>query len=80
MPWSPTQAFPHPLANIQSTDGTEIGIVNLLSYPLVEALVWQGLGDVINRFRRKVLNLSPIHMAFGPRLLGALRVPHTYCW
>ncbi|KAF1816516.1 UDP-Glycosyltransferase/glycogen phosphorylase [Eremomyces bilateralis CBS 781.70] len=77
MPWSSTTAFPHPLANIQSTNSTELGIVNLLSYPLVETLVWQGLGDVINKFRRKLLNLSPIHLAFGPRILGALRVPHT---
>lgn len=41
MPWSPTQAFPHPLANIQSTDA-EHNVTNFLSYALVEMLTWQG--------------------------------------
>ncbi|KAJ6085371.1 hypothetical protein N7499_005000 [Penicillium canescens] len=50
MPWSPTQAFPHPLANIQSTS-LDKKITNYLSYILLEELIWEGLGDTINSFR-----------------------------
>lgn len=46
MPWSPTTAFPHPLANIYSTN-IEPGMTNFLSYLLVEMMTWQGYG--VNR-------------------------------
>ncbi|KAI4253660.1 MAG: hypothetical protein L6R42_007492, partial [Xanthoria sp. 1 TBL-2021] len=59
MPWSPTQAFPHPLANIQTSDADQ-SITNFMSYALVEMMTWQGLGDVINRFREKSLGLEPL--------------------
>ncbi|KAJ5765727.1 hypothetical protein N7520_005286 [Penicillium odoratum] len=65
MPWSPTQAFPHPLANIQSSS-LEAKITNYLSYMLLEELIWEGLGDTINAFRHKTL--------------GRLGIPYTYCW
>lgn len=42
MPWSPTRAFPHPLANIQNTT-TDPKLANYLSYGLVQCLTWQGL-------------------------------------
>jgi len=38
---SPTMTFPHPLANIQSSN-VEPRLTNYLSYILVEALTWQG--------------------------------------
>ncbi|KAL2755788.1 glycosyltransferase family 1 protein [Sodiomyces alcalophilus JCM 7366] len=79
MPWSPTRAFPHPLANIQSTN-TDAVMTNYLSYALVEMMTWQGLGDVINRFRANVLDLDPISLIWAPGLLTRLRVPYTYCW
>ncbi len=79
MPWSSTQAFPHPLANIQSSNA-EAGMINFLSYYLVETMIWQGLGGVINKFRQKVLNLEYISSGSGPRLLAKSRIPHTYCW
>ena len=41
MPWSPTRAFPHPLANVQVTD-TDPNVTNFLSYGLVDMLTWQG--------------------------------------
>lgn len=41
MPWSPTTAFPHPLANIQSSNA-ERGVSNFLSYVLVDMMIWQG--------------------------------------
>lgn len=41
MPWSPTAAFPHPLANIK-TSSVDVGTGNYLSYLLVEWMTWQG--------------------------------------
>ncbi|EMC99433.1 glycosyltransferase family 1 protein [Baudoinia panamericana UAMH 10762] len=79
MPYSPTQAFPHPLANIQSSNA-DPQLTNFISYAMIELLTWQGLGDVINRFRNKCLRLDPVSVFSGPGMLQRLRVPHTYCW
>ncbi|KAE8153720.1 UDP-Glycosyltransferase/glycogen phosphorylase [Aspergillus avenaceus] len=79
MPYSPTQAFPHPLANIQSSNA-DPQLTNYISYALVELLSWQGLGDIINRFRVKCLALDPISTIWAPGMLQRLRIPHTYCW
>lgn len=79
MPWSPTRAFPQPLANIQSTN-TDPVTTNYISYTLVEMMTWQGLGDVINRFRTKVLDLDPLSLIWAPGVLTRLRIPYTYCW
>lgn len=79
MPWSPTRAFPHPLANIVSTNTDDV-MTNYVSYALVEMMTWQGLGDVINRFRTHVLDLNPLSIVWGPGILNRLRIPTTYCW
>lgn len=79
MPWTATRAFPHPLANIQSSNTDEV-MTNYVSYALVEMMTWQGLGDVINRFRDKVLDLEPLSLIWAPGLLTRLRIPTTYCW
>ncbi|KAI9053883.1 hypothetical protein LZ554_002830 [Drepanopeziza brunnea f. sp. 'monogermtubi'] len=79
MPWSATRMFPHPLANVSVTD-TDPTITNFLSYSLVDLMTWQGLGDVINHWRRKTLNLEPFSTKTGAGLLGDLNVPFTYCW
>jgi UDP:flavonoid glycosyltransferase YjiC (YdhE family) len=79
MPYSPTQAFPHPLANIQSSNADK-NLTNYISYVLVEMLTWQGLGDLINRFRNKELGLEDINMLRAPGMLQRMRIPHTYCW
>ncbi|KAL2136272.1 hypothetical protein VTI74DRAFT_4507 [Chaetomium olivicolor] len=79
MPWTPTRAFPHPLADIVSTNA-DAAITNYVSYALVEMMTWQGLGDVINRFRESILDLDPISLLWAPGLLNRLRVPATYCW
>lgn len=44
MPYSPTQAFPHPLANIQSSNA-DPQLTNYISYAMIEILTWQGLGN-----------------------------------
>ncbi|KAI9853084.1 MAG: hypothetical protein M1838_001585 [Thelocarpon superellum] len=79
MPWSPTQAFPHPLANIQSSNA-DSSLTNFVSYALVEMLTWQGLGDVINRFRESSLKLEPVSQVWAPGMASRLRIPYTYCW
>ncbi|KIW08552.1 hypothetical protein, variant 1 [Verruconis gallopava] len=79
MPWSPTEAFPHPLANIESTNAEQT-ISNYITYGLVDLLTWQGLGDIINRFRVHNLGLEPINIFYAPGMLARLRIPYTYCW
>ncbi len=79
MPWSPTQSFPHPLANIQPSN-VDPSLKNLMSYPLVETIMWQGLGKVINRFRSEVLDLEPVDILWGQKGIANLQIPHTYCW
>jgi UDP:flavonoid glycosyltransferase YjiC (YdhE family) len=78
MPWSNTRAFPHPLANFKGGEITT-PLINYASYGVVEFLTWQGLGDVINRFRSS-LDLEDIPISVGPVLASALKVPFTYCW
>jgi UDP:flavonoid glycosyltransferase YjiC (YdhE family) len=41
MPWSGTRSFPHPLANLKNVGG-DGGMVNYLSYDVVEWMTWQG--------------------------------------
>ncbi|PCG89322.1 UDP-glucuronosyl/UDP-glucosyltransferase [Penicillium occitanis (nom. inval.)] len=79
MPWSPTRAFPHPLANIERTDADPM-TTNYLSYGLVELLTWQGLSSVINGWRRKSLSLDPVPALTGSSIAEALQIPFTYCW
>jgi UDP:flavonoid glycosyltransferase YjiC (YdhE family) len=79
MPYSPTQAFPHPLANIQSSN-LDPRLTNYVSYAMIDVLVWQSLGDIINRFRVKLLGLEPVGLMWAPGMLDRLKVPHTYYW
>ncbi|PYI23104.1 sterol glucosyltransferase [Aspergillus violaceofuscus CBS 115571] len=78
MPWSSTRAFPHPLANLRASEMNPT-TANWVSYGVVEWLTWQGLGDVINRWRAGI-DLDPIPMSEGPSLAETLKIPFTYCW
>lgn len=78
-PYSPTQAFPHPLANIKRAD-IDPRYANFMSYPLVELMTWQGLGDLVNDFRRKTLGLEEVSTLWAPGQLSRQRVPYTYLW
>lgn len=51
-----------------------------MSYPLVELMTWQGLGDLVNLFRVKTLGLEPVSTLWAPGQLFRLKVPHTYLW
>ncbi|KAH7129827.1 sterol glucosyltransferase [Dactylonectria estremocensis] len=81
MPWSSTRSFPHPLANFTTRDRpvNDQGAANFVSYSMVEWITWQGLGDVINDWR-KTLDLEPVPLSEGPGLIETLKVPYTYCW
>lgn len=80
-PYSPTQAFPHPLANIRAQkSNVDPNYVNFMSYALVEMMTWQGLGDLINRFRVKTLGLEPVSSLWAPGALNRMKVPFTYLW
>ncbi|RYP41684.1 hypothetical protein DL767_000889 [Monosporascus sp. MG133] len=78
MPWTSTSAFPHPLANLNNA-GHDRALANYVSYGIVEYLTWQGLGDVVNKWRR-TLDLEDVSMFDGPMLTEALKIPFTYCW
>ncbi|KAF2746609.1 glycosyltransferase family 1 protein [Sporormia fimetaria CBS 119925] len=78
-PYSPTVQFPHPLANIKPGD-VDANYTNFMSYPLVEMMTWQGLGDLINRFRAKTLFLDEVSTLWAPGQLYRLKVPYTYMW
>lgn len=79
MPWSPTAAFPHPLANIQSSN-VESSLTNYISYAIVDMMTWQGLGDLVNKFREGTLGLDAVSTMWAPGMISRLKVPHTYCW
>ncbi|KAL2842748.1 hypothetical protein BJY01DRAFT_264410 [Aspergillus pseudoustus] len=78
MPWTSTRAVPHPLANLKYSETTQ-EMANYWSYAIVEWLTWQGLGDVINKWRGK-LDLEPVPVTEGPMLAETLKIPFTYCW
>ena len=80
-PYSPTTQFPHPLANIKMRkSNVDENYVNFMSYSLVELLTWQGLGDIVNRFRENTLGLEPVSSLWAPGALYRMKVPYTYMW
>ncbi|KZL81249.1 hypothetical protein CI238_11671 [Colletotrichum incanum] len=81
MPWTPTRAFPHPLTNMKSGRiDMKMSSSHYMSYGMVDYMTWQGLGDVINRWRRNVLGLETLPESVGSELLDVAQVPYTYCW
>ncbi|KIY00069.1 uncharacterized protein Z520_03754 [Fonsecaea multimorphosa CBS 102226] len=78
MPWSPTRAFPHPLANIRNSS-TDPKLANYISYGMVQLLTWNGIGDIVQSWRKSI-DLEPIPMSEAPFLMETLQIPHTYCW
>ncbi|CAG8174951.1 unnamed protein product [Penicillium nalgiovense] len=79
MPWSPTQSFPHPLAIIHHQD-SEPTVTNYISYAIVDIMVWEGLGDIVNTFRKRALALDPLDAITARNLIHRLRVPCSYLW
>ncbi|EDX82915.1 Glycosyltransferase family 28 N-terminal domain [Synechococcus sp. PCC 7335] len=81
LPTAQTRAFPF-LKFSQRTDGLIRGLGNLLSYRLVKLLLWRRYAEIINRFRKEVLNLPQISSPFGPsyRYSSGLRMPVVNCY
>ncbi|TWU70539.1 hypothetical protein ED733_000755 [Metarhizium rileyi] len=78
-PYTPTQAFPHPLASIKKSN-VDQGYTNFISYPLVDIMTWQGLGDLVNSFRVNTLALDPVSTLWAPCATYRMHVPFTYLW
>ena len=78
-PYTPTTQFPHPLANIKSSN-VDHTYANFMSYPLVELMTWQGLGDLINDFRKNTLGLEAVSTLWAPGQIYRMNVPITYMW
>ncbi|GMK53538.1 hypothetical protein CspeluHIS016_0101240 [Cutaneotrichosporon spelunceum] len=79
MPWTPTTDFPHPLVAAKSSSSDRT-LNNYTSFLLADALMWQGLGDLINHFRNSILGLRPLSHMAGPLTLRRLQIPFTYAW
>ncbi|MED6158498.1 hypothetical protein PIB30_033317 [Stylosanthes scabra] len=73
MPWTPTNEFPHPLSRVKQQ------IAYRLSYQIVDSLIWLGIRDLINEFRKKKLKLRPITYLSGP-YTSPLDIPYGYIW
>jgi UDP:flavonoid glycosyltransferase YjiC (YdhE family) len=58
----------------------EKSVANYFSFGIMELLTWQGLGDVINKFRTQTLGLDAMSPLWGHRLLPRLRIPYSYLW
>lgn len=79
MPWSPTQHVPHPLANVR-THNAKRSVANFASYTIVEMMIWEGLGDLINKFRKRLLGLDPMDGMKALSLIPRLHIPYSYLW
>ncbi|CAL5867229.1 uncharacterized protein PFLUO_LOCUS1444 [Penicillium psychrofluorescens] len=79
MPWSPTQAFPHPLAIVHHQNCRPT-VANFVSYAVVDMMVWEGLGDLVNKFRKTCLSLDPLDTITAPSLINRLQIPCAYLW
>ncbi|XP_065874532.1 sterol 3-beta-glucosyltransferase UGT80A2 isoform X2 [Euphorbia lathyris] len=73
MPWTPTSEFPHPLSRVKQPAGYR------LSYQIVDSLIWLGIRDMINDFRKKKLKLRPVTYLSGSQGWEA-DAPHGYIW
>lgn len=73
MPWTPTSEFPHPLSRVKQP------IAYRLSYQVVDAMIWLGIRDMINEFRKKKLKLRPVTY-LSPSYSLTPDLPYGYIW
>ncbi|KAH6785860.1 hypothetical protein C2S51_038315 [Perilla frutescens var. frutescens] len=74
VPWTPTNAFPHPFIPISQRSG------NWLSYVVVDLLIWWGLRGWINKLRKNKLNLGPIYGFLNTNHVSISHLPTAYMW
>lgn len=51
-----------------------------MSYSIMDMMVWEGLGDILNTLRKNTLALQPLDTVTARSILHRLHVPHTYLW
>ncbi|KAJ0963636.1 hypothetical protein J5N97_028758 [Dioscorea zingiberensis] len=73
MPWTPTSEFPHPLSRVKQPAAYR------LSYQIVDSMIWLGIRDIINDFRKKKLKLRPITYLSDTQG-SASDIPYAYIW
>ncbi|KAH6757506.1 UDP-Glycosyltransferase superfamily protein [Perilla frutescens var. hirtella] len=73
MPWTPTTEFPHPLSRVKQS------VANRLSYQIVDGLIWLGIRDMINEFRKKELKLRPVTYLSNSSNSHS-DIPYAYIW
>ncbi|KAG6524381.1 hypothetical protein ZIOFF_014290 [Zingiber officinale] len=73
MPWTPTSEFQHPLSRVKQPAGYR------LSYQIVDSMIWLGIRDMINEFRKKKLKLRPVTYLSGAQA-STSDIPHGYIW
>ncbi|WCJ26755.1 Sterol 3-beta-glucosyltransferase UGT80A2 [Euphorbia peplus] len=73
MPWTPTSEFPHPLSRVRQS------VAYKLSYQIVDSMMWLGMRDIINEFRKKKLKLRPMTYLSG-NYSSPPDVPYGYIW
>ncbi|KAL7128260.1 hypothetical protein ABFS83_14G304300 [Erythranthe nasuta] len=74
IPWTPTYAFPHPLARVPQSAGY------WLSYIFVDLLIWWGVRGFINDLRKNKLHLAPIATYFDTYHVSISHLPTSYMW
>ncbi|KAL9233480.1 hypothetical protein vseg_008476 [Gypsophila vaccaria] len=72
MPWTPTSEFPHPLSRVRQH------VAYKLSYQVVDVMIWLGIRDMINEFRKKKLKLRPVTYLSPHHSLPD--TPYGYIW
>jgi UDP:flavonoid glycosyltransferase YjiC (YdhE family) len=78
MPWGATTAFPHPFA--RTDPSVHRPVENFFSYGIIDLVIWAGIGDLVDDFRKMRLGLPPVPLADGAALLEDHEVPFTYLW
>ncbi|KAL5725206.1 sterol 3beta-glucosyltransferase [Ranunculus cassubicifolius] len=73
MPWTPTNQFAHPLSRVKQQAGYR------LSYQIVDSMIWLGIRDMINDFRKKKLKLRPVTYLSGAQGSSS-DIPYGYIW
>ncbi|XP_012569104.1 sterol 3-beta-glucosyltransferase UGT80A2-like isoform X2 [Cicer arietinum] len=74
MPWTPTSEFHHPLSRVRQPIGYK------LSYQIVDALIWLGIHDLVNEFRKKKLKLGAMTHHLRGSYTSPPEMPYGYIW
>ena len=51
-----------------------------MTFPMVDLLTWQGLGDLVNKLRTDVLRIDELDSIWAASIIQRAKIPFTYCW